>query len=143
MHCVLYYVHVSYLIQYCRLHKEDDCERKFSRTHTPVENIASNSNSTQVMVFCGYCIGQIITPQFFIAKESPTYPMGFRAYFVTASMMIAIEAGLMLYLLIENKRRDKRALEAGDSQNSSGHRIVESDLMDLTDWERSNFRYSW
>ncbi|KAA8647848.1 uncharacterized protein ATNIH1004_006550 [Aspergillus tanneri] len=99
--------------------------------------------TVSVMVFVGYCIGQIITPQFFIAQESPTYPTGFRAYFVTASMMIAIEAGLMLYLLNENKRREKRALEAGVSQNSSGHRIVESDLMDITDWERSNFRYAW
>ncbi|GAB1192564.1 hypothetical protein APSETT444_001757 [Aspergillus pseudonomiae] len=96
-----------------------------------------------VMIFVGYCVGQIITPQFFLSTEAPTYPTGFRAYFVTSSMMIAVEAALMFYLLNENKRRDKHALELGVSQNTSDHRIVETDLLDLTDWERPEFRYAW
>lgn len=95
------------------------------------------------MIFVGYCVGQIITPQFFLSTEAPTYPTGFRAYFVTSSMMIAVEAALMFYLLNENKRRDKHALELGVSQNTSDHRIVETDLLDLTDWERPEFRYAW
>ncbi|OGM45391.1 putative pantothenate transporter [Aspergillus bombycis] len=99
--------------------------------------------TVSVMVFVGYCVGQIITPQFFLSEEAPTYPTGFRAYFVTSSMMIAVEAALMLYLLNENKRRDKRALELGVSHNTSEHRIVETDLLDLTDWERAQFRYAW
>ncbi|KAB8220197.1 major facilitator superfamily domain-containing protein [Aspergillus novoparasiticus] len=99
--------------------------------------------TVSVMVFVGYCVGQIITPQFFLSEEAPTYPTGFRAYFVTSSMMIAVEAALMFYLLSENKRRDKRALESGASQSTSEHRIVETDLLDLTDWERAQFRYAW
>ncbi|KAE8327532.1 major facilitator superfamily domain-containing protein [Aspergillus sergii] len=99
--------------------------------------------TVSVMVFVGYCVGQIITPQFFLSEEAPTYPTGFRAYFVTSSMMIAVEAALMFYLLNENKRRDKRALESGASQSTSEHRIVETDLLDLTDWERAQFRYAW
>ncbi|KNG84546.1 putative pantothenate transporter [Aspergillus nomiae NRRL 13137] len=99
--------------------------------------------TVSVMIFVGYCVGQIITPQFFLSTEAPTYPTGFRAYFVTSSMMIAVEAALMFYLLNENKRRDKHALELGVSQNTSDHRIVETDLLDLTDWERPEFRYAW
>ncbi|KAE8310280.1 major facilitator superfamily domain-containing protein [Aspergillus transmontanensis] len=99
--------------------------------------------TVSVMVFVGYCVGQIITPQFFLSEEAPTYPTGFRAYFVTSSMMIAVEAVLMFYLLNENKRRDKRALESGASRSTSEHRIVETDLLDLTDWERAQFRYAW
>ncbi|KAE8389338.1 major facilitator superfamily domain-containing protein [Aspergillus alliaceus] len=99
--------------------------------------------TVSVMVFVGYCIGQIITPQFFITKESPHFPTGFRAYFVTSSMMIAVEAALMFYLLNENRRRDKRAVEANVSQEGNEHRILETDLMDLTDWERAEFRYAW
>ncbi|KAE8416448.1 major facilitator superfamily domain-containing protein [Aspergillus pseudocaelatus] len=99
--------------------------------------------TVSVMIFVGYCVGQIITPQFFLSKEAPTYPTGFRAYFVTSSMMIVVEAALMFYLLNENKRRDKRALESGVPQNTSEHRIVQTDLLDLTDWERAQFRYAW
>ncbi|KAE8157112.1 major facilitator superfamily domain-containing protein [Aspergillus tamarii] len=99
--------------------------------------------TVSVMIFVGYCVGQIITPQFFLSEEAPTYPTGFRAYFVTSSMMIIVEAALMFYLLNENKRRDKRALGSGVPQNTSEHRIVETDLLDLTDWERAQFRYAW
>lgn len=47
------------------------------------------------MIFIGYCLGQIVTPQFFLDDEYPTFPTGFRAYFASASIMIALEAGLM------------------------------------------------
>ncbi|KAF7592546.1 hypothetical protein BBP40_012770 [Aspergillus hancockii] len=99
--------------------------------------------TVSVMIFVGYCVGQIITPQFFISKEAPTYPTGFRAYFVTSSMMIVIEALLMLYLLHENKRRENRAMERNVSQDSGERRVLETDLLDLTDWEQANFRYTW
>ncbi|KIA75774.1 pantothenate transporter [Aspergillus ustus] len=100
--------------------------------------------TASVMVFVAYCIGQIITPQFFISAEAPRYPTGFRAYFVTAAMMIVIEALLMVYLITENRRRDKRS-EAPITLDDEGnqHIILESDLMDLTDWEQPNFRYTW
>ncbi|KAB8071207.1 major facilitator superfamily domain-containing protein [Aspergillus leporis] len=99
--------------------------------------------TVSVMIFVGYCVGQIITPQFFLSEEAPTYATGFRAYFVTSSMMIVIETLLMLYLLNENKRRDKRATSENVAQGSSGHRVLETDLLDLTDWEQPNFRYAW
>ncbi|KAH8705917.1 putative pantothenate transporter [Talaromyces proteolyticus] len=107
-------------------------------------NIAGFTKKVTVsaMVFIGYCIGQIITPQFFISSEYPTYPTGFRAYFVTSSMMVVLQIALMLYLMKENKRRDKIA-EAVVLEENHGHRVLETDLMDLTDWEQPNFRYSW
>lgn len=108
-----------------------------------LDSYLTQLHSFQVMVFVGYCVGQIITPQFFLSHEAPTYPTGFRAYFVTSSMMISVEAALMFYLLNENKRRDKRALESAASQSTGEHRIVETDLLDLTDWERAQFRYAW
>lgn len=48
-----------------------------------------------VMIFVGYAIGQIIAPQFFLSSESPTYPTGFRAFFVSTALMIVILVGLM------------------------------------------------
>lgn len=54
----------------------------------------------KVLLFVGYCVGQIITPQFFISSENPTYPTGFRAYFVTSSMMIVLQLILMYVVLL-------------------------------------------
>ncbi|KAE8382478.1 major facilitator superfamily domain-containing protein [Aspergillus bertholletiae] len=99
--------------------------------------------TVSVMIFVGYCVGQIITPQFFLSNEAPTYPTGFRAYFITSSMMIVVEAALMFYLLNENKRRDEHALKLGESQTTSENRVIQTDLLDLTDWERTEFRYAW
>ncbi|KAJ5207472.1 Major facilitator superfamily domain general substrate transporter [Penicillium cf. griseofulvum] len=99
--------------------------------------------TASVMIFVGYYIGQIITPQFFITSKAPTYPTGFRAYFVTASMMIVIEAALMMYLINENRRRDKRSEGSVIADEGNQHHILETDLMDLTDREQPNFRYSW
>ncbi|CAI7575271.1 hypothetical protein PCG10_007483 [Penicillium crustosum] len=99
--------------------------------------------TASVMIFVGYCVGQIITPQFFISSEAPTYPTGFRAYFVTASMMIVIQAALMMYYLNENRRRDKRSEATVVADEGNQHHILETDLMDLTDREQPNFRYTW
>ncbi|KAJ5498726.1 Major facilitator superfamily domain general substrate transporter [Penicillium expansum] len=99
--------------------------------------------TASVLIFVGYCVGQIITPQFFISSEAPTYPTGFRAYFVTASMMIVLQAVLMMYYLNENRRRDKRSEGTVIVDEGNQHHILETDLMDLTDREQPNFRYSW
>ncbi|QQK40289.1 Major facilitator superfamily domain, general substrate transporter [Penicillium digitatum] len=99
--------------------------------------------TASVMVFVGYCVGQIITPQFFISSEAPTYPTGFRAYFVTASMMIVLQAALMIYYLNENRCRDKRSKGMVIADKANQHHILETDLMDLTDREQPNFRYTW
>ncbi|KAJ1716340.1 pantothenate transporter [Aspergillus flavus] len=133
---ILYNVHVPDIVQHCWIHQENDRQ-------CILDSYLTQLHSFQVMVFVGYCVGQIITPQFFLSHEAPTYPTGFRAYFVTSSMMISVEAALMFYLLNENKRRDKRALESAASQSTGEHRIVETDLLDLTDWERAQFRYAW
>jgi hypothetical protein len=47
------------------------------------------------MVFVGYAIGQIISPQFFLASESPAYPTGFRAFYVSTALMIVIQIGYL------------------------------------------------
>ncbi|EKV05348.1 Allantoate permease [Penicillium digitatum PHI26] len=84
-----------------------------------------------------------MTASFFISSEAPTYPTGFRAYFVTASMMIVLQAALMIYYLNENRCRDKRSKGMVIADKANQHHILETDLMDLTDREQPNFRYTW
>lgn len=47
------------------------------------------------MMFMSYSAGQIVSPHFFLASESPAYPTGFRAFYVCVALMIAIEIGMM------------------------------------------------
>lgn len=43
------------------------------------------------MMFMSYSVGQIAAPHFFLAKEKPRYPTGFRAFYVCLALMIFIE----------------------------------------------------
>jgi hypothetical protein len=47
--------------------------------------------TASTMFFVAYCIGQIITPQFFRSSQSPTYTMGFRAFFCTVALMLVVQ----------------------------------------------------
>lgn len=47
------------------------------------------------MMFMSYSVGQIAAPHFFLAKEKPRYPTGFRAFYVSLALMIAIELLLL------------------------------------------------
>lgn len=48
-----------------------------------------------------------------------------------------------MYYLNENRRRDKRSEGTVIVDEGNQHHILETDLMDLTDREQPNFRYSW
>ncbi|KND90052.1 putative transporter [Tolypocladium ophioglossoides CBS 100239] len=89
-----------------------------------------------VMVFVGYGIGQIIAPQFFLAQESPSYPTGFRAFYVSTGLMIAILVVLYIYLRRENHRRDKSGATVNLEQVADS-----TAFLDLTDREQEAFRY--
>lgn len=49
-----------------------------------------------------------------------------------------------MYYLNENRRRDRRSEATTVAANEGNqHHILETDLMDLTDREQPNFRYTW
>lgn len=47
--------------------------------------------TASVLFFVAYCVGQIITPQFFLSSEAPEYHTGFRAFFSTVALMIVFQ----------------------------------------------------
>jgi hypothetical protein len=47
------------------------------------------------MMFMSYSVGQIVAPQFFLTREAPRYPTGFRAFYVSVALMIVIEVAMM------------------------------------------------
>ncbi|KAJ3498420.1 hypothetical protein NLG97_g1143 [Lecanicillium saksenae] len=88
------------------------------------------------MIFIAYCVGNIIGPQLFFARESPTYTSGFLAMLVCYGAGIVLCMVLRFYLMWENKRRDKAA--------GNVVQLVDTEAInqaDLTDMEIAEFRY--
>ncbi|KAJ4165478.1 hypothetical protein LMH87_007110 [Akanthomyces muscarius] len=88
------------------------------------------------MIFIAYCVGNIIGPQLFFARESPKYTSGFLAMLVCYAAGIVLCMVLRFYLVWENRRRDKAA--GGAVQLVDTEAINQADL---TDKEIAEFRY--
>ncbi|KAJ5884635.1 hypothetical protein N7495_009145 [Penicillium taxi] len=101
-------------------------------------NVAGFSKRTTVtfVLFLGYCIGNLIAPQFFLSREEKSgYPTAIIAMIVSFAALFLIPLALRYLYSIENKRRDLRAAE------SEGE-WPEVDDFDLTDIEDRGFRYA-
>ncbi|KAM3502271.1 hypothetical protein MY11210_009118 [Beauveria gryllotalpidicola] len=88
------------------------------------------------MIFIAYCVGNIIGPQLFFARESPSYTSGFLAMLVCYAGGIILSIMLRFYLVWENRRRDKAA--------GNTVQLVDVEAInqaDLTDKEIAEFRY--
>ncbi|KFX87987.1 hypothetical protein V490_07909 [Pseudogymnoascus sp. VKM F-3557] len=97
-------------------------------------NVAGFAKKTTVTVllFIGYCVGNIAAPQFFIDEESEEgYPTAIIAMLVCYCGTFLVPLGLRMMYIRENKRRD--ALEIGPE--------IYGDDDDLTDLQRKDFRY--
>ncbi|ATY63955.1 Major facilitator superfamily general substrate transporter [Cordyceps militaris] len=90
-----------------------------------------------VMMFMSYSVGQIAAPHFFLAKEKPRYPTGFRAFYVSLALMIAVELLLLVHLWRANSKKEKTRLDGGSSVVGG----LSADFGDLTDKEHPEFRY--
>ncbi|XWW94937.1 hypothetical protein V2A60_002887 [Cordyceps javanica] len=88
------------------------------------------------MIFIAYCIGNIIGPQLFFARESPKYTSGFLAMLICFAGGIVLCIALRFYLVWENRRRDKAAGTAVHFVDTEA-----INLADLTDKEIPEFRY--
>ena len=60
---------------------------------------------TAAVLFTGYCVGNIIGPQTFIAKEAPHYHSAYIAILVGFTCKLIAIHVLHWYMWTENKRR--------------------------------------
>ena len=109
-------------------------------------NIAgfTKKSTASTIFFVGYCLGQFAGPQFFKTVEAPRYPTGFKAQYTAVSLSIGFGSILMVYLWWMNKRRDRMDGEGRtEVDRRKGEEVTAADFLDLTDWERKDFRYVW
>ncbi|KAF7591030.1 hypothetical protein BBP40_002048 [Aspergillus hancockii] len=83
-------------------------------------------------VFLAYCIGNIIGPHAFLAKEAPIYQTGCKLVLSCALCQMVCAACLRVLLVWRNKKKE------AESQMQSGGEDV---MADLTDFENPRFRY--
>ncbi|KAL4995384.1 major facilitator superfamily domain-containing protein [Aspergillus recurvatus] len=115
---------------------------------------AGHTKKTTVIALyhVGYGLGNIISPQLFRPQWKPRYrPTWWIILVIAAILPMIIIIVLRVYLVRENKRRDK--LQAADQVVSNGvveildsdgtqvARVVDNSQMDLTDRENLTFRY--
>ncbi|KAL4813468.1 major facilitator superfamily domain-containing protein [Aspergillus spinulosporus] len=93
---------------------------------------------TSAMLFIGYCIGNIVGPQFFLESEEPAYPTGMTTAVSGLSFGVFFLILLLAYYAWENKRRDRVYGPAGQFTESEE---LEQGLSNKTDLEIPSFRY--
>ncbi|KAI2632859.1 allantoate permease [Xylaria nigripes] len=100
-------------------------------------NIAGSTKKqlTAVILFVGYCIGNIIGPQTFIASEAPRYSSAYIAMLVGYVAKLICVVVLYIYMWRENNARD--AAGPLDEQLA-----VKAGMLDQTELENMGFRYS-
>ena len=102
-------------------------------------NVAGHTKKITVsaMYLIGYCVGNLIGPQTFIASQAPEYRGGQISIVVCYSLSVIVIAWLYYNYWSENRRRDRLlaegALEIPDIENI--------EFADLTDKENVKFRY--
>ncbi|KAL0935631.1 MFS transporter [Colletotrichum truncatum] len=93
--------------------------------------------TASAIVFTAYCVGNIIGPHAFLAKEAPLYPTGCKVILACSVAQMCVAIGLRMLLMRRNKLRDEAAAAAPVTLDAEN----EDDGVDLTDKENINFRY--
>lgn len=102
-------------------------------------NVAGHTKKITVnaLFLIGYCVGNLIGPQTFIAAQAPQYRGGQIAMVVCYAVSVFLNIWLYYNYWAENKKRDKMAAEG---LLETPH-IDNIEFADLTDKENVHFRY--
>lgn len=97
---------------------------------------------TGAILFTGYCVGNIIGPQTFIASEAPGYHSAYIAMLVGYAIKLAAVVVLYIYMWSVNKARDREAAEGGVATFEEEKAAIESGMHDQTELDNKGFRYT-
>ncbi|KAI8952171.1 allantoate permease [Xylaria longipes] len=100
-------------------------------------NIAGSTKKqlTAVILFIGYCVGNIIGPQTFLQREAPGYHSAYVAMLVGYTVKLVSIIVLYIYMWRVNVARDA----AGVIDEKAA---IEAGMHDQTELENKGFRYS-
>ncbi|KAI0468932.1 allantoate permease [Xylaria cf. heliscus] len=110
----------------------------FSMSLTMISsNVAGSTKKqlTAVILFIGYCVGNIIGPQTFLQREAPGYHSAYIAMLVGYSVKLVSIIVLYIYMWRSNVARDA----AGVTDEKAA---IEAGMHDQTELENLGFRYT-
>ncbi|KAI9736175.1 MAG: hypothetical protein M1834_001060 [Cirrosporium novae-zelandiae] len=97
------------------------------------------------MCFILWCVGNIVSPQLFLATEKPRYETGTRAMLVSITIVQILTITLGLYYTFSNHNRDKKLQSLSPAEIDAMTNTMENeeffDRTDREDWVK--FRYAW
>ncbi|BCS26718.1 uncharacterized protein APUU_51429A [Aspergillus puulaauensis] len=96
-------------------------------------------STVNAIYFVMYCAGNVIGPQLFFESEAPTYQSGLQSILVCLAVVVVDCIGLLVYLRVENMKRDRAARAGGQSHIQNTPR--DEGLADVTDLKNPTFRY--
>ncbi|KAK6859243.1 major facilitator superfamily transporter [Apiospora arundinis] len=107
-------------------------------------NIAGRTKRTLTssFTFVGYCVGNMVGSQIFLAKDAPRYVPGTTACGVCFALEFLLILIWRVLLVTRNKRRVKRLQELGISEEERVERGKQLGEQDATDFENIYFRYT-
>ncbi|KAI8934351.1 hypothetical protein NX059_009087 [Plenodomus lindquistii] len=98
----------------------------------------TKKSTVNAMIFIAYCTGNIIGPQLFFDREAPGYSSAYLSMIVCFATAFVLCFVLRMYLILENRLRDKVEATAESSPSTQSHDL---NMADKTDKEMSAFRY--
>ncbi|GHJ83705.1 hypothetical protein NliqN6_0107 [Naganishia liquefaciens] len=87
------------------------------------------------MIWFGACIGNIISPFFYLTEQAPKYQLGIGSLLVANCLEFCIFLILRFAFIWENKKKERAAAERGVTHEDM------TAFSDLTDKQNPNFRY--
>ncbi|KAI0122569.1 MFS general substrate transporter [Daldinia grandis] len=106
-------------------------------------NVAGRTKRTVVssITFVGYCVGNMVGTQIFQAKDAPRYIPGTIGCVICLGIQMLLILLWRVVLVMRNRRRDRRMMELGISEEDSIKAGLEMGEQDHTDFENPYFRY--
>lgn len=117
----------------------------FSMSLTMVSsNIAGYTKKTLTgaILFTGYCVGNIISPQLFRDSEAPTYSSAYVGMLVGYCIKLLMVVILYIYMWAVNVRRDRQLAANGGLSDEEEKAAIERGMHDMTELDNPGFRYS-
>uniref|UniRef100_A0A8H7N891 Major facilitator superfamily (MFS) profile domain-containing protein n=1 Tax=Bionectria ochroleuca TaxID=29856 RepID=A0A8H7N891_BIOOC len=92
------------------------------------------------MIWFGACIGNIVSPFFYLTEQAPTYKLGIGSLLVANVIELALFFVFRYAFKWENKRKEKKRAELR-AQGISTDSLNATAFTDMTDKENPNFEY--
>lgn len=96
---------------------------------------------TAAVLFSGYCVGNIIGPQTFIASQAPRYHSAYVAMLIGFVGKLVFISILYVYMWSNNKRRDREQAARGELGEEKDREAIEKGMHDMTEIDNRGFRY--